>query len=293
MKSKSLLITGCLGIAAVVAGLAIFTSSSVANTELALAELSVKRMTCGSCVATITEALQQVDGVQSVDVSVTTGRSQVAFDPAKIDSAQIAKVISAAGYPATLDRELTAGQYQALQAEEAQLGEIYVAKIGQQLLARDDFNQAVEQRMLTAGLQQRPETPSQVLNQTWQSLKQQILLLEDAERNQVVVQDGEVDLQIKKMRQQKPDLDVQILSRYGSKDRFFQQTKIEMIINRNIEEHVLAGVKDPSQRQARFNAWFQELIGNSPVVIYDTGLKRATSTSGGGGCGSGGGGCCG
>lgn len=290
MKSKRYFIYGCLVVAAITAGLAFSTSSSNANTNLALAELNVKRMTCASCVATITEALQQIDGIQGVEVSVTTGRSQVTFDPAKTDSEQIAEVISSAGYPATLARQLTPAQYQTLQTEAAQLAEIYVAKVGNQLLTRDDFNQAVEQRMLTAGLQQRPEPPSQVLNQTWQGLKQRILLLEAAERNQVVVQDGEVELRIKKMRQKQPDLDTQVLARYGSEERFFQQTKEEMIINRNIEEHVLAGITQPNQRQARFNQWFQQLTEKAPVVIYDAGLKQATRSSGGGGCG---GGCCG
>ncbi len=293
MKRKSVLLAGCSVIAAAFAGFVLLTSNSVANGDLALAELKVKKMTCGSCVATITEALQQLDGVADVDVSVTSGRSKVSFDPAKVDSAQIAAAVSASGYPANLVRELSASQYRTLQAEEAQLAEIYVAKIGSQFLARDDFNQAVEQRMLTAGLQQRPATPSQVLAQTWQSLKQQILLLDAAEQNQVVVQDGEVELRIKQLRQQKPDFDTQILAQYGSSERFFQQTKAEMIIQRNIEEHVLSGIKEPRQRQARFNQWFQDLIGQSPVEIYDVGLKRAASKTGGGGCGSGGGGCCG
>ncbi len=290
MKRKGLFVSAGLLIAAVVAGVAFFSTNSNADSDLALAELNVKKMTCGSCVATITEAVEKIDGVRSVDVSVTTGRSQITFDPGKTDSANIAQVITAAGYPASVLRQLTAQQYQSLQAEQAQLAEIYVAKVGDQLVARDDFNQVVEQRLRTAGLSARPEAPSQVISQAWQGLMQRKLMLADAERNLVVVQDYEVDLQIKQLRQKKPNLDAYIQNSYGSEELFFQQTKEDMIINRNIEEHVLVDVKQPSQRQVRFNQWFQNLVGSAPVVIYDAGLKQTLGGAGGSGCG---GGCCG
>ncbi len=285
---KNLLLGVVAIVLATVAGVGLLSANNSADASLAMTELSVKKLTCGACVANINEALSKVAGVNSIDVSVTTGRSQVMFDPAKVDAAHIAQVISDSGYPTTVLRELSAEQYQALQSEAAQLAEIYVAKIGDQLLARDEFNRQVEQRLLADGLQQRPEMRPQVVSQTFQSLKQRMLLLQAADRNQVVVQPGEVDLRIEQMSKQLPNFEAYVQNRFGSQEAFYSQTKEDMIINKNIQENVLAGVKEPAQRQARFNQWFQELIRTAPVTIYDANLKQTKS---GGGCGSGGG-CC-
>ncbi len=292
MGKKQLLIVFSVVAIGLVTGIGLFVTDRDANASFAMSEMTVKKLTCGSCVSNITTALAAVAGVESVEVSVTTGRSQVLFNPAIVDAQQIAKVVSDAGYPATVTRQFSNEQYLAMQNEEAKLAEIYVAKIGQRLLARDEFDQLVTQRLIAGGLQNRPEMKQQIVKQTWQSLKQRILLIGAAETNRVVVQDGEVELKIKQMQQQMPNFDNYVKAKYVSSDDFFRQIKEDMIINKNIQENVLAGISNPNQRQTRFNQWFQDLIGNSPVIIYDAALKQATRSTGG--CGSGsGGGCCG
>lgn len=292
MRRNQLLIALSVVAIVLVAGIGLFATDRDANASLAMSEMTVKKLTCGACVSNITTALAEVAGVESVDVSVTTGRSQVRFNPALVNAETIAQVVTDTGYPATVTRQLTAEQFQAVQNEEAKLGDIYVAKVGERLLARDEFEQLVNQKLIAGGFQDRPDMKAKIVNQTWQTLKQRILLLEAADKNQVVVQDGEVELKVEQLSKLLPNFDNYVQKNFGSTDEFYRQTKEDLIINKNIQENVLAGVTAPTARQTKFNQWFKNLIGTAPVTIYDANLKQAGGSSGG--CGSGsGGGCCG
>ena len=72
---------------------------------MASIELDVRNMSCGSCVATITRALQTVEGVTSVAADLRTGRVRVAVaDAAPWHTGMTTALVAAldsAGYPAT------------------------------------------------------------------------------------------------------------------------------------------------------------------------------------------------
>lgn len=287
MKYIAIVVT-CLAAVVIAGGYGLLTTRLLADTSLAMTELKVQNMTCGSCVATITEALETVDGIESIDVSVTTGRSKVVFDPDQIGADKIAEMVTAVGFPAEVDQFLSADQYQALQSEEMRLSANYVARIGDQLIGRQDFDKEIDRQLLASGAENLPESRVQVFGRSWQALLQRTLLIQAAEENQVVVQNGEVDLRIEQLHKSTPNLDKYIQSRYGSAEQFFQQLKEDMIISRNIEDHILGQIKEPRQRQQRYSQWFQGLIDGASIVIYDEQLKQSASSSGG--CG---GGCCG
>ena len=63
------------------------------------AALSVEGMTCMGCVANVTRALKRVDGVADVDVNLPRGRARIGYDPAKVQPAEVAAALTAAGYP--------------------------------------------------------------------------------------------------------------------------------------------------------------------------------------------------
>ena len=91
------------------------------------------------------------------------------------------------------------------------------------------------------------------------------------------------------MKAANQDFDAAVLARFGSHERFFAQLKESMIINRNIEQHVVAGLKTDLEKQQRFSDWFQETLQNTNVVIFDPAIKQAAasgSSSCGGTCGS-------
>ena len=66
-------------------------------------ELNVQDMTCASCVKHVTEALQPLPGVDSVEVDLASGRVRVTGNA---ESAALLAALDEAGYSA----ELAAGQ---------------------------------------------------------------------------------------------------------------------------------------------------------------------------------------
>ncbi|NIQ11434.1 MAG: hypothetical protein GWO23_18015, partial [Gammaproteobacteria bacterium] len=183
----------------------------------ALAEYQIDKLTCGSCVSNIESALANVDGVGSVEVNLTSNRGRVTYDPSEVDSTVIAATITDAGYPATLRLELAPQEYVAMQQEQAQLGQKYMAKIGDRLLSRAEFDQLVQQRGVGAV---SPGQNQNLLQSVWKDVLQRELLLSAAEENQVIIQPGEVDLRVQELQKGHRGLEQLVVKRYGSMENF-------------------------------------------------------------------------
>lgn len=284
--SAKICVSLCLGLAAFAAAW-FFYPSSTTLANAALAEYQIEKMTCGSCIGKIETALVGLGGVGTVDINLTSNRGRVTYDPNELDSQTIAEAISSTGYPARLRLELDPDEYLALQQEQAQLGEKYLAQIGDRLLARADFEELVSHR--ARGVAGAGEN-SQLWKTVWQDVLQRELMLTSAENNQVIVQDGEVEVRLEELRKGHQGLDDLLVKRYGSMDAFRTRLREDMIINRNIHDHVYAGITDPALQKVKLQQWYAELQTNTNVVIFDNRLKTVSQR--GGGCGSGGGGCC-
>lgn len=284
-KRPKLFASLCLGLVALVAAW-LFYPSGINLANAALAEYQIERMTCGSCIGKIETALTDLSGVDSVDINLTSNRGRVIYDPNELDSRAIAETITAAGFPAQLRLELDADEYLALQQEQAQLGQDYLARIGDRLLARADFEALVLQRSRGAVASSQND---QLWKTVWQDVLQRELMLSAAEQNQVVVQTGEVDARLDELRKGHKGLEGLVTKRYGNMDNFRTRLHEDMIINRNIENYVYAGITDPGKQQGKLRQWYTELQNNTEVIIFDTRLKAVSKS--GGGCGSGGG-CC-
>ena len=254
-------------------------SGAATPANAALAEYQIDKMTCGSCIGNIESALLDLDGVSSVEVNLTSSRGRVTYDPQRVDSEQIAETISAAGYPAKIRLELGPAEYQAMQQEQELLGQDYLARIGDRLLARQDFEALVAQR--TGGAAGGGQI-EQARKATWQDVLQRELLLAAAEQNKVVIQDGEVDLRLDELRQRHKGLDELVNTRYGGMEQFRTRLREDMVINRNIETHVYADVTDPQVRQQKLRQWYADLQKSTEVIIFDPQLKAINQ--GGGGC---------
>jgi len=274
-------ISACLALIALIPVVWLFYPGGVNLTNAALAEYQIEKMTCSSCVKNIEKALTSLDGVGSVEVNLTSNRGRVTYDPETVDSRTIAEAISGAGYPASLRLELGPKEYAALQQEQSQLGQQYLARIGDRLLARSDFEQLVRQR---SGKALATEQEDQVWKAVWQDLLQRELLLAAAERNRVIIQDGEVDARLDELRKGHPELEQMVTERYGSQADFRKRLKEDMIINRNISDHVFAGTPDPGEREAKLQSWFAGLQKDTEVIIYDPRLKALNQAGGGCAC---------
>lgn len=63
--------------------------------------LNVQGMSCGSCVAHVTKALESLAGVQGIHVDLESGRVQV--ERTSNESADLIHALNEEGYPSSLD----------------------------------------------------------------------------------------------------------------------------------------------------------------------------------------------
>ena len=66
------------------------------------ATFAVENMTCALCPATVKKAMEQVNGVQSVEIDFDAKTATVVFDPAATSVEAIAAASTNAGYPAAV-----------------------------------------------------------------------------------------------------------------------------------------------------------------------------------------------
>lgn len=64
------------------------------------ATITIEGMSCGHCVASVTEGLNSLPGVQHVEVSLETGQAVVEYDEARLDPQSIKAKVAELGYQA-------------------------------------------------------------------------------------------------------------------------------------------------------------------------------------------------
>jgi mercuric ion transport protein len=77
------------------------SAAPVANA--AVARIGIEKMTCKSCIGTITQALARIPGVIKAEVSLEQRRATVTYDPAQVKPERLVEAITAIGYPAKLE----------------------------------------------------------------------------------------------------------------------------------------------------------------------------------------------
>ncbi|WP_156288489.1 copper chaperone CopZ [Oceanobacillus salinisoli] len=60
--------------------------------------LDVRGMTCGHCKMSVEGALNEVDGVSSVEVNLETGKVEVTYDKSKVNLEQLHEAVEEQGY---------------------------------------------------------------------------------------------------------------------------------------------------------------------------------------------------
>jgi copper ion binding protein len=62
--------------------------------------VTIEGMTCGHCVASVTEGLKGLPGVRHVEVSIEAGQAVVEHDEAQLDAQAIKTKVAELGYQA-------------------------------------------------------------------------------------------------------------------------------------------------------------------------------------------------
>lgn len=266
----------------------LYVPQGIDDARASLAEYDLQKLTCGSCVTNIEKALDGLEGVGSVQIDLTRSRGRISFDAETTSADEIARTISAAGYPAALRSQLDPAELAALRDEEARLSETYVARISDRLVTRSEFESRVDE-VVGAGQASDPAALSAARLKVWNDLLQRELLLNAASRSGVVVQDGEVDARLAEIEHRHPGFEDRVIAEFGSPEKFRERLREDLIIQRTLEDHVLDGSSDPARRMSLIQSWYAGLSQSAEVEIYDPQLQALT-TAKTGGCG---GSCCG
>ena len=84
--------------------LTFLAASSAFAADSQTAVLNVLNLTCSLCPVTVKKALQKVPGVEDAKVDFDHKTATVKFDPAKANTAALAKATTDAGFPSTLHK---------------------------------------------------------------------------------------------------------------------------------------------------------------------------------------------
>ncbi len=68
---------------------------------MATTTLTIKGMTCGGCVKSVTNALQREDGVDKVEVLLEAGIARVDYDPDMVTPEELVAVVDDVGFEAS------------------------------------------------------------------------------------------------------------------------------------------------------------------------------------------------
>jgi len=77
--------------------------------EPVMVELSITGMSCQGCVETVRSSIAQLDGIDTVTVSLDKANAFVTFKPQKTDSVSIRKAVELNGYKVTGTKKLGGG----------------------------------------------------------------------------------------------------------------------------------------------------------------------------------------
>ncbi len=95
---RNILIAGMLLLCIVACKQKSPANQSIANAEPVVVELSITGMSCMGCVETVRSSIAQLQGIDSVAVSLEKNNAMVTFVPSVTDSVSIRKAVELNGY---------------------------------------------------------------------------------------------------------------------------------------------------------------------------------------------------
>jgi copper chaperone CopZ len=228
--------------------------------DVVTSRFAVNKMTCPACVITMKEVTEKLPGVVKTDVSLSGQDVSVQYREKTINPEQLIDAIVRAGYPAKLDGTYT-GQAEGLTEPVAVLvnGKPLFRKDFKIPLAGDRGNEATDTAM------------------SFFNVVGAEILIQAADAKMVVVQPQEIEEESEAARNSRNISPEQFLaemgSKYGSKEKYQQTVARRLALHRLVEEHVVAGVQNPDDRNKKITEWLGESFRAADVKIMDTALK--------------------
>jgi copper chaperone CopZ len=268
----------------------------------------VENMSCSGCIATIKSSLAGYAGIQDIIVDIAGGVTEVYYDGTQIkDVNAMASSVTASGYPAKVNRILTADQISKEEALAASRAKFYIASVSEWDISRSDFDtelaftkrryqQAYGENVFASG--QGKTLLDSLKAQLVSRLINEGIQMQEVQRAGYRVDPKIVDTEFAQFMEKK-DIDLEELKAMLEKsgypfDYFMKKFENQVLLSRYLDEKVLGGAASDYDKQNQYRAWFNNARVLSKVTIYDSELKQLTrNQSSGSGCGqSSGASCC-
>ena len=257
--------------------------------DVSKAVFKVDNMSCSGCISAIKGSLAGFPGIEDVIVDLGNGKAEVYYRQDKgADVAKMAQAITESGYPARTLKVFSAQEIKKEMDVAASKSKLYIASVSGYDIARADFDMEMraarkqyqkdygEDLFSTArgkALEQRLQ--GQILNR----LIEQGTLLQEINRSGYRLDDGtlkvELDAYIEKNGKSEQALQQAVSDAGYGYDYFRKRFEMGVLINRFIDEKVLAGAVTPDQKQLAFSTWFNNAKTRAEVAYYDKDLERA------------------
>ena len=227
---------------------------------------TVNKMNCPACVITVKEVTGKIPGVVETDVSLAAQDVTVKFRDKQTNSETIQEAIARAGYPVKLD-----GLFKPMGSG---INEVLVADVN----GKPVFERDLKLPFDVVKKETKYDVPSAFF-----SVVGKKILLDAADAQLVVVQPYEVEAEVQRIFEQQGASREEFLSwissSYGSPEKYYQIVGQRLGIRKLLEENVLQGVQDPSERKRKAVEWAGKLFKEADVKILDPGLKERVYAS--------------
>ena len=271
--------------------------SSAEDSDLSKLVLTVKNMSCSGCISTIKGNLSDMQGIKDILVDINRGKTEVYFDNNTLkDVSQVAKTITASGYPAKVLSVVSPERLKEERDLAAAKSQYYIASVGGWDVARTDFNNELEiakKRFSTIYGDNLFETEQgkalidKLKVQIISKLVNEGILMQEIIKSGFKVDAETIERELNAVLQEHgKNLDEfkKSLDEIGYDFNYFKKNlETKVLINKYLNERILADASNQFERQNLFTAWFNNSKGLAEVVYYDKDLQvllQAQNTSG-------------
>ena len=270
------------------------------NRDISKVTLNVRDMSCSGCIATIKESLSGIRGIEEVLVDIGNGKAEVYYDSKMLkDVAPIAAAMTASGYPAEVARTQSAEEIKKERGLAAAKSRYYIASVGGWDIARPDFDTELEiakkryVQLYGDGLfssAQGTAFEDKLKIQIATRLVDEGFLLQEITKSDYTLSPKAVEEAFQTLLlengKDKESFKASVKEAGYDFDYFMKRFENKVLIDRYLDDRILAGLSTPLERQNALNSWFQNSRVLAEVVYYDKDLEGLIQQ------GSAAGGCC-
>jgi len=267
--------------------------------------LTVDGMSCSGCISTIKSSLSGLGGINKVVVDVAGGKAEVYYDDKKLkEVGKIVAAVTASGYPAKIDRIVTASEVNKELGRMASRSRLYVASVGDLNISRDDLDKELayaRKRYLKKYGEEVFSTDRGKL--LLENVKAQIvsrlidegIQLQEIQKAGFQIDESTVNKEFSEFlngRGQTSEEFGKALEENGySSELFMKRFETQILVREYLDKEILIGVSNRVERNQHFTDWINNARLLAKVVYFDKDLEvLVKNQSGNSGC-SGSGSC--